>query len=86
MKLEAPYTHQRFADEKENLQELMKIDSEFLDICKDYDLCTQAILYWQNDDSPVAENRVKEFQEIAEDLAAEISTRLETYRISVNKV
>ena len=73
---------QRFTESKAYLHKLMELDPEFLDLCKDHDLCTEAVGYWEQEDTPEAAGRVKEYRELVEELAAEMNTRLTAFRNS----
>lgn len=76
MKDKTHHTMKNFSNHKESLQNLTKTDVVFLEICEDYDVCVQAIHYWQNQASPSAAERTREFQTIANELANEINNRL----------
>ena len=67
---------ERFPDKSHSLTNLMKEDPEFLSICEDYDVCANALRYWEKSKKPEAETRVQEYQTLVEELEAEIAAVL----------
>ena len=73
MNEKAHHIRERFPDKSHIIDLLMAEDSEFLTLCKDYDVCVYALRYWAKSKAPEAETRVNEYRTLIEELEEEIA-------------
>jgi hypothetical protein len=66
----------RFPDKSDDLSELMAENQGFLDLCEDYEVCVNALRYWEKSKESVAEDRINEYRIIARALEEEITQAL----------
>jgi len=67
---------ERFPDKIHDLSSLMAENSEFLDLCEDYDVCLNALQYWTRSQEPEARDRVGEYRNLAREIENEIAQAL----------
>ena len=72
----ARHIGERFPDKKHTINLLMAEDSEFRDLCEDYDACVDALRYWTKSKAPEAETRVTEYHGLIQELEDEINQAL----------
>ena len=71
----------RFKDHEEILMQLLQTDSEFQELCEDYEICVKAADYWSGKEVPSAREKANEFRAIATDLEMEISMKLAGFNL-----
>jgi hypothetical protein len=67
---------ERFPDRSHEISLLMEGNPEFLALCKDYDVCINALRYWEESKAPEAESRFVEYSTLAKELEKEVSEAL----------
>ena len=62
----------RFSSQKDTLVRLMIDDSEFYQLCQDYEDCVNALQYWSTSKEPVSKARIDEYRTLVRELEEEI--------------
>lgn len=62
----------RFPNDNHTIDLLMAQDPEFPTLCEDYEVCVDALQYWDKSKEPEAETRVAEYRALIHDLEDEI--------------
>ena len=62
----------RFPNKRDTLTRLMAEDSEFLDLCEDYDACVIALRHWTASNAPESASRADEYATLVRELKEEI--------------
>ena len=62
----------RFSGQKDTLVRLMIEDSEFYQLCQDYEDCVNASQYWSASNEPVSKARLDEYRALDSELEEEI--------------
>jgi len=68
---------ERFPDQKQIIDLLLKTDPIFLALCEDYDACVFALRHWAGSQEPEAETRRREYRTLVRELQDEINQFLE---------
>ena len=67
------YILEQFPEKSHTISRLLEEDSEFLTMCEDYDVCVEALRYWEQSKEPEAETRVNEYRTLVQELEGEIT-------------
>lgn len=67
---------ERFPEMKLHIELLIEEDSDFLALCEDYNICIEALRYWEQSREPEAETRVNEYRTLVQELDEEIAQTL----------
>ena len=70
-----------FPEKNQTIVRLTEEDPEFLALCEDYDVCIEALQYWEQSKEVEAETRVNDYRTLARELGEEIRKALETQRL-----
>ena len=62
----------RFSGQKNTLVRLMIEDSEFYQLCQDYEDCVNALRYWTSSRTTEAKARIEEYRALVRELEEEI--------------
>ena len=63
---------EQFPEKSITIAHLMEEDQEFFTLCEDYEICVNALQYWEKSKKPEAETRVNEYRALAQELLQEI--------------
>jgi hypothetical protein len=69
----AGYIRERFSKQKHQIDLFMAVDTEFLALSEDYDICVNALRYWARSQEPEAKTRVNEYRILVCELENEIT-------------
>ncbi len=72
----AYYIRERFPDRSDTISLLASKDPEFRAVCEDYDVCINALRYWNQSETPEADSRVDEYRNLIRELEGEIMQAL----------
>jgi crotonobetainyl-CoA:carnitine CoA-transferase CaiB-like acyl-CoA transferase len=72
----AYHIRERFPDKSDNIALLLVMDLEFRTMCEDYDVCINALRYWDRSEAPEADARVDEYRYLIRELEEEIMQAL----------
>ena len=67
-----------FPDKNTHIDLLIEKDPEFLTMCEDYNICVDALQYWEQSKEPEAKTRVDEYRTLVRELQDEIAEKLTT--------
>ena len=67
----------KFPEKNHTIARLIEEDPEFLSLCEDYDVCVNALRYWEQSKKPEAKTRVNEYRTLAREIEEEIRAALE---------
>jgi hypothetical protein len=67
---------ERFPDRSHDISLLVAGNPEFLALCEDYDVCINALRYWEKSEEPEAESRFVEYSTLAQELEKEVAEAL----------
>ena len=67
---------EQFPEKNHTIAHLIAEDPEFLALCEDYDICVNALRYWEGSREPEAETRVNEYRTLAREMEEEIKGEL----------
>ena len=73
----ARYVRKRFPRKNSEIDLLLAEDSEFGDICEDYNSCINSLRYWAKSKEPEAEIRVSEYRTLVRELEEEMAEALD---------
>lgn len=73
------HTYERFAEQRVQIEELIRENPDFKDICQDYGKCVEALSYWSKANKPESPERMAEYRELVSKLESEIVQHLERY-------
>ena len=63
---------EQFPEKSHTIAHLIQEDPEFLALCEDYDVCVEALRYWEQSTEPEGKTRVDEYRTLAQELEQEI--------------
>ena len=73
------HIREQLPGQKDSIDLLVVVDSEFLALCDDYDACVDALRYWASSEETGAKARVIEYRDIIGALYNEITQFLENH-------
>jgi len=62
----------KFPEKSHTIAHLIEEDGEFHALCEDYEVCVEALRYWEQSKEPEAKNRVNEYRILTRALEEEI--------------
>ena len=68
----------RFPEHADVIERLYENDGEFNTLCEDYQVCSEALQYWNRTDSEEAPKRRQEYASLLKDLEEEVGQILRT--------
>lgn len=63
---------ERFPEMKLHIELLIEEDSDFSALREDYEVCVEALRYWEQSKEPEAKERVNEYRTLVQELEEEI--------------
>lgn len=63
---------EKFREDSHTIAHLIEEDGEFHALCEDYEVCVEALRYWEQSKEPEAKNRVNEYRTLTRELEEEI--------------
>jgi hypothetical protein len=68
---------EQFPEKSHIIFHLVEEDPEFFALCEDYDICVNALRYWEQSKKPEAKTRINEYRTLAREIEEEIRAALE---------